>query len=403
MYKRVFCTLILLAGCGQPYRMPPQQPRQPQATVLPAPPPTLSQTKPVDFNDWKNQFQRKAQAAGFNNQNINRLLASANYEEKTVKSDRSQPESNPMVWQYLDKAVSKSRINQGRKLMAGRQFVVPSQYVMAIWAMESGFGQNMGNSYLPSALATLAYDGRRREFAETQLLALLKLIEEGALNWNNLNGSWAGGMGHTQFIPATFLEFGVDGDGDGRRDPFNEADALASTANYLKKSGWQGQRWGEVVRLPPNFLQNQSQNLEQPLSAEALNRIGVRKLNGQNTDQPGRLWLPGGQNGSALLLYQNFDVIKVYNNSDNYALAISLLADGMAGRATNLNFPRHEQALSGSEARLLQQRLNEQGFNVGNADGKLGKKTRQAFRAWQQRNGQAADGFISRNSVQGLL
>lgn len=398
MYKTLLLLLLLLGGCARRPYSPPAPPHYPPAQTAqnqPTLPPTT--TAPLDFDDWKRQFYTRARQAGADERDLGRLLDGAHYQEKTVQSDRSQPEANPMIWQYLDKTVNQARIDQGRKLLRGQRFPIPAEYVIAIWGMESGYGQNMGKTYLPSALATLAFDGRRREFAETQLLALLKLLEEGALSWDQLNGSWAGGLGHTQFIPATFLEYGVDGDGDGRRDPFNQADALASTAHYLHASGWQPGGWGEVVQLPAHFLSRHADLLEQPLDAEALRRLGIRSRAG------GKLWLPAGKNGPALLLSPNFDVIKVYNRSDNYALAISLLADGIAGRRTELSWPRQEKGLTGSEVKTLQSRLNEMGLDAGTPDGKPGAQTRRAFRAWQAQNGQIPDGFISRHNAQGLL
>lgn len=397
-------TLLLSACLQQPSANNPTQqiindfnqslpnlpPNPPAETLLPV----------TDFQQWKAQFYDRAVRAGHQPNAVKRLLDGAEFQQKTVQADRSQPEANPMIWQYLDKSVTNQRINQAKQLLAGRQFKIPAEYVGAIWGMESAFGKNMGKNYLPSSLATLAFEGRRREFAENQLLAMLSLLERGDLSWDNLYGSWAGGMGHTQFIPTTFLEFGQDGNGDGRRDPFNEADALASTAHYLSASGWQAGAWGEVVQLPANFDYDL---LDQKLSPKQLNSAGVRRLNGKPIDREGKVWLPAGVGGSALLLYKNFDVIKVYNNSNNYALAISLLADGIAGRTTQLEFPRHETGLNSNQIKALQNKLNGLGYAVGTADGKIGSKTRQAFKAWQKSQGRIPDGFISDMSVQGLL
>lgn len=366
------------------------------------------------FAQWKQQFKQRAIAAGFDAAAVGRLIDSAQENPRIVAQDRKQPEFAKMPWDYVENAVNTSRIKNGREQyqanaailnQAAQQSGVPAEIITAIWGIESAFGANTGNAALSDALATLAYDGRRREFAEQQLLALLNLLQSGDLDWMQLQGSWAGGMGHTQFIPTTWQDFGKDGNGDGRRNPWQKADALASTGHYLGASGWiRGLPWGYEVRLPQGFdygLIGQSL----PLSDWA--RMGVASASGDNfaqTKQAAELWLPAGVQGPALLLTKNFRVIRVYNNSSSYALAVALLADQIAGRGgLQSDWPRHEKPLATEQVKALQMRLTQLGFDTKGSDGILGNNTRNAFAAWQAANGQIPDGFISQNSAAALL
>ena len=229
----------LLAACSSQPPMP-QQPTQPlPPPVIVTPPPVVKPTPQLPtsyptFNSWKSDFIQRASAQGYNRADLERLLASASYNEQVVRSDKNQAEFAKMPWEYIDGAVSSSRVSGGQRGYADQSAVllanenrygVPASIVTAIWGMESSYGGFTGNSLLTSSLATLAYDGRRQAFAEQQLLALLKLVERGDIDWSELKGSWAGGMGHTQFIPQTWLEQGVDGNGDGHKNPWNRADA----------------------------------------------------------------------------------------------------------------------------------------------------------------------------------
>lgn len=369
--------------------------------------------KAESFAQWKEGFYARAVALGFAPPLVEALLAQANYREKVVALDRGQPEFSKMVWEYLDSAVSEARIRKGRQLLGEyADFLrglearsgVPAEVVLAIWGLESGFGGAMGKVNLPSALATLAYDGRRAQFAEEQLLALLTLA--GQEDWHDLavEGSWAGGMGHTQFIPATFVRYGVDGNGDGRRDPWNVLDALASTASYLQQSGWvAGLPWGMEVRLPSGF---DFALVEARLPLARWRALGVRAVEHEDLDGAvmARLWLPAGHQGAVFLVLDNYEVIKVYNQSSSYALAVGLLADRIGGGGGIVaKWPRQALGLSRAQVELLQSRLTALGYEVGGVDGVLGRRTREAFRQWQLDNGVLADGFVSQDSVAVLL
>lgn len=406
----------------------PQQPTPPSQTtvIVPTKPvqqpvqrPTATVQAPVikqsynSFYDWKMDFINRASANGVNRYMLENLLANAEYNERVVSADRNQAEFVKMPWEYVDSAVSSNRVNQGKRqyannsdvlMRAESQYGVPASIVTAIWGMESSFGQGMGNASLVDSLATLAYDGRRQDFAENQLLALVTLLQRGDLQQSQLKGSWAGGMGHTQFIPKTWLDESVDGDGDRHRSPFNRADALASTASYLANAGWQrGLNPFYEVRLPSNFDYRQLSGKKTIAKWQAL---GVQSIDNSTlpSQELAELWLPAGQAAPALLTTRNFDAIRVYNNSSSYALGVSLLAKGIIGKSgLQADFPRYEQPLSGYQVRQLQERLTSLGYDTKGVDGILGNNTRLAFQRWQLANGQVADGFISQRSVSGLV
>ncbi|WP_264480645.1 lytic murein transglycosylase [Psychrobacter sp. I-STPA6b] len=366
-----------------------------------------------NFADWKADFSRRAINAGYNRYAVQQLINSAQLNQQVLSLDSGQPEFAKMPWEYVDSAVSGGRVNRGKNKFAEQrsllsrletQYGVNADIIAGIWGMESSYGAVTGNSDLPSALSSLAYDGRRRSFAESQLLAMLQLIQRGDISPYDLKGSWAGGMGQTQFIPATWLEQGVDGDGDGHRNPWSTADALSSTANYLRNSGWvRGLEPFYEVQLPSNFDYTLI-GTKMPFSQ--WRNLGVIPLTSTYMDAntPLELWLPAGQDGPALLLSKNFDVIKVYNNSSNYALGVSLLAKAISGQGgLQKAWPRYEQPLSTYQVKTLQQRLTNAGYDTRGVDGIIGTNTRKAFARWQANNGQIPDGFISKRSAGSLI
>lgn len=364
------------------------------------------------FSDWKSDFSMRALASGYDAATIRRLLDLAYLNQQVISLDSGQPEFSKMPWEYVDSAVSAGRINTGKhKFVEQRVFLaqlesrygVNAEIIAAIWGMESSYGAVTGNSSIPSALASLAYDGRRQKFAETQLLSLATLLQRGDVSWSQLNGSWAGGMGQTQFIPATWLEQGVDGDGNGHRNPWATADALASTANYLSNSGWiRGLAPFYEVTVPATFDYSMAGS-KQPAARWAA--MGVDTIANVYLDANTQmeLWLPAGKDGPVLLLSPNFDVIKVYNNSSSYALGVSLLAKALAGQSgLQTLWPRYERPLSTAQVRNLQQRLTSLGYDTKGADGIVGTNTRKAFQRWQADNGQTPDGFITQRTASSL-
>ena len=426
----ILLPALMFVGCvSKPVTPQPSKPvRQPSVditqtqTVKPAPvivqPSKVVKPVPVprpsyrSFPDWKSDFSMRAIAAGNNAADVQRLLASTYLNQQVISLDSSQPEFSKMPWDYADSAVSSGRVSTGKRKFAEQrsylsglqaQYGVNAEIIAAIWGMESSFGAVTGNSYIPSSLASLAYDGRRQEFAETQLLSLIQLLQRGDVSWSQLDGSWAGGMGQTQFIPATWLQHGVDGDGNGHRNPWSTADALASTANYLSNSGWvRGLEPFYEVTLPASFDYSVANSKQ---SAARWASLGVDTIDDVNLDANTQmeLWLPAGKDGPALLLSPNFDVIKVYNNSSSYALGVSLLGNAISGQSgLRRSWPRYERPLSTYQVTSLQQRLTSAGYDTKGADGILGTNTRKAFQRWQADNGQTPDGFITQRSASSL-
>lgn len=429
LYLAIF-PVLFLAGCAS--QQPTQVPQKPvrnanvqitESQKVQKPKPVVVAPKPVtptpqpkthysSFEDWKTDFSRRAIASGQNPSDVQRLLASASLNQQVISLDSGQPEFSKMPWDYADSAASDGRVSTGRRKFSEQstylyglqsRYGVNAEIIAAIWGMESSFGAVTGNSYLPSALASLAYDGRRREFAESQLLALMTLLQRGDVPWSQLDGSWAGGMGQTQFIPATWLKHGVDGDNNGHKNPWSTADALASTANYLSNSGWvRDLAPFYEVRLPAGFDYS---TVGKKLPAARWAALGVDTIDDVflNANTQMELWLPAGKEGPALLLSPNFDVIKVYNNSSNYALGVSLLARAINNQAgLRQPWPRHERALSTSQVTQLQNRLTQAGYDTKGADGIIGTNTKKAFQRWQADNGQIPDGFISQRSAAAL-
>jgi membrane-bound lytic murein transglycosylase B len=354
----------------------------------------------------------RAISSGYDAQVIGRLLDSAYLNQQVISLDSGQPEFSKMPWEYVDSAVSSGRVSVGKRKFAEQraylsqlesQYGVNAEIIAAIWGMESSYGAVTGNSDLPSSLASLAYDGRRQEFAETQLLSLATLLQRGDVSWSQLDGSWAGGMGQTQFIPETWLKQGVDGDGNGHRNPWATGDALASTANYLSNSGWvRGLAPFYEATVPASFDYSVVGS-KQPAARWAA--MGVDTIADVYLDANTQmeLWLPAGKDGPVLLLSPNFDVIKVYNNSSSYALGVSLLGKTINGQSgLQKSWPRYERPLSTTQVTNLQRRLTSMGYDTKGADGIVGTNTRMAFQRWQADNGQTPDGFITQNSASSL-
>lgn len=383
----------------------------PSAPTVPILPP---QNRPdtqqyTHFGDWKSSFEaRTANVAG-----MRALLGPARLNESVIRLDNNQAEFTKMVWEYLDGALTQSRVNQARQkrqemintlTSAENTYGVPASVVTAIWGLESSFGANMGKTDLVDALSSLAYSGRRRAFAENELVSMAHMIARGDIGRSDLKGSWAGGMGHTQFIPSTWMQYGVDADGDGRKNPFTKVDSLTSTAHYLASAGWvRGLPAYIEVNLPAQF---EYRHLGASYRLDDWRALGLVATDGTaiHGAHMAQLFLPAGIHGPKLLTTPNFEVIKVYNNSSNYALAVSTLANRMNGKAgITQSFPRHEQGLSKYQIQRLQQNLSAQGYNTGGIDGIAGANTRKAFASWQAANGQIPDGFITQNSAQRLI
>lgn len=272
--------------------------------------------------------------------------------------------------------------------------------VTAIWGLETSFGTFRGSDQTIRSLATLAFDARRAQLFETQLIVALQIIQAGDISPRNMVGSWAGAMGHTQFMPTSYLDHAVDFDGDGRRDIWSEdpTDALASAAAYLAQHGWtKGQPWGVEVRLPDGFDYAVAKRDYTLMPSDWAAR-GVLGRNGTPVPDYGQaaILLPAGGQGVALMIFDNFGVIEKYNGADAYVIGIGHLSDRLAGHAPfQANWPRGDRVLSFTEKKELQSRLTEAGFDTQGIDGRTGPNTTDAVRAYQLAQGLLPDGYAS--------
>jgi len=315
----------------------------------------------------------------------------------------TQPEFTTPVWDYLAGLVDEERIKDGRTRLrdyaaplaaAEKVYGVDRATIVAVWGVESDYGRAIGKRPLAQSLATLSCEGRRQAYFRSELFAAMRIIQSGDVPASALVGSWAGAFGHTQFMPSTFLRFAVDHDGDGRRDVVGSVpDALGSTANYLRGSGWQtGLPWGFEVTVPKDYSGPTGRKAKQSMTHWA--GRGVRRVDGQPLGSGAAgLLQPAGPDGPSFLVTSNFDAIFSYNASVSYALAIAHLADRLRGGGPFVTpWPTDDPGLSRAERRELQTLLNRRGYDIGPADGAIGEKTRQAIADAQVRAGLPRDG-----------
>jgi len=372
------------------------------------------------FKQWLDDFYVVVAKEGINRATWNAAFTGVTEPDPQVLEKANfQPEFTTEIWDYLDSRVNPLAVDKGRKMAKAhastlaaveQKYGVEQSVLLSIWSMESNYGAILEQPerlfYVPSALATLAYgDPKRRKFARTQLVAALQILQTGDIGRAHLMGSWAGAMGHTQFIPTSYLAYGVDMDGNGRRDIWNSIpDALATAANLLKSNGWRKSNpWGYEVVMPVGGekLREESKTLAEWA------KLGFKRAGGLAFSRPEEkalLKVPAGAEGPAFLMLSNFSVIKRYNNSDSYALAVSLLADRLAGSGGLLvkAWPRPSHSLSAEEKLELQQRLQEIGLYIGEVDGHLGPATEKAIRSYQKHAGLAVDGLPSQNLLRTL-
>ncbi|SEL15201.1 membrane-bound lytic murein transglycosylase B [Roseovarius nanhaiticus] len=373
-------------------------------------------TSDAGFEKWLADFRSRAITQGIAKRTLDAAFAGARYEAGIIRLDRNQSEFSKQIWDYLDTAVSDSRIaggraalkRQGRTLrLIEQKYGVDKEIVAAIWGLESAFGAVRGDTPLIGALATLAYDGRRGAFFEEELMAALRIVQSGDVAPGAMTGSWAGAMGHTQFMPSSYLAHAVDFTGDGRRDIWSDdpADALASTAAYLAHFGWtKDQPWGVEIRLPEGFDPVRARRtLPQTPSAWAAE--GIRDTRGQTVPDhgPASILLPGGAGGPAFMIFDNFEVLERYNKADAYVIGVGHLSDRLKGRpAIEAPWPRQHRAISATERRELQRRLQNRGFAVEKIDGIIGPNTIDAIREFQKSAGMSADGFPTEDLLDAL-
>ncbi|MBA0286543.1 lytic murein transglycosylase [Stenotrophomonas maltophilia] len=403
--------ILTTLGLAAALASPPALPAAPDASVDPA------------FSRCLTGLQAAAAAAsqGISADRFNEITAGLTPDPSVLGLLDAQPEFTTPIWDYLAALVDRQRVADGRAMLeqhrdlldrVSAQYGVDAATIVAVWGVESDYGRVFGKRPLLQSLATLSCAGRRQPFFRGELLALLKLIDRGDLQAQGLTGSWAGAFGHTQFMPSTYARIAVDGDGDGRRDLVGSIpDALASTANYLKRAGWRsGEPWGMEVRVPAGFNASQAGRTQRRALAD-WRAQGVTALDGSvlapanlPADARAALLLPAGNKGPALLVFRNYDAIYSYNAAESYALAIATLADqlrGGSGLATA--WPTDDPGLGRDERRQLQALLLARGYDIGSADGMIGTATRRAIQSEQQRLGWAnADGRAGQRILRAL-
>ena len=348
----------------------------------------------------------KAKQEGVSQQTIDDVFPHLVHQDRVIELDRSQPEFVQTFPGYFSKRVTDWRTEKGKEMFAKHEtllhklsdkYGVPPHYLLAFWGLETNFGSYKGKMPVLDSLATLACDKRRSKYFTKEFLVAVKLMERENLQKEDMIGSWAGAMGHTQFMPSAYTHYAIDGDGDGKVNLWaSEEDALSSAANFLANLGWERSlRWGREVQLPENFdYQESGYKNRKPLSD--WNAQGVMKADGSalgEGDTTAYIIVPAGHNGPAFIAYKNFRVIMRWNNSEFYAIAVGVLADRIAGapgvKATLPDLP----AYSRKDIIALQSKLNNLGFDVGKPDGIIGPATRQGIRNYQISNNMIADGF----------
>ncbi len=370
--------------------------------------PALAQEQ--SFEEWLLDLRAEAMNLGISAATLDAALASVEAPiPRVLELDRSQPEFVQTFSGYMRNRLSDARIARGQKLLEDyadlfsriqAEYGVQPHYLVSFWALESNFGDFTGGFSVINALATLAYDPRRRDMFRKELLTALRIIQEGHIAADSMTGSWAGAMGQCQFMPSTFYNYARDGDGDGRVDIWNSVpDVMTSAANYLSQNGWQGdERWGREVVLPAGFDFTQTGTGVRKTVTD-WNRLGVRRTDGAplgNADMLGSIVLPAGAQGPAFLTYQNYRTTMVWNRSTFYAISVGHLADRFVGGGPIAYMPSEEERpLSRDEVIELQTLLNQQGIDVGTSDGISGSRTRAGVREYQARSGIPTDGYAN--------
>ena len=358
---------------------------------------------------WLNAFRARAREQGITAKTFDNALDGVTYDAQVIRRDRNQSEFTKTIWDYLDTAVSDLRVENGRKALVKwgdtlteieAKYGVDKEVIVAIWGLESAYGAFRGGNNVMNSLATLAYDARRSEFFEAELINALRILQSGDTTPSQMTGSWAGAMGHTQFMPSSYNEYAVDYDGNGKRDIWGDdpTDALASTAAYLKHFGWkENQPWGVEVKVPDGFNYLLADRSIHKLPSDWA-VLGITDMNGTSVKDYGlaSVLLPAGAEGVAFLIFSNFEVIEAYNTADAYVIGIGHLSDRIKGKEPFRDgWPVTDRALTYDERIELQKRLTSAGFDTEKIDAKIGPLTVQAVRAFQNSKGVVPDGYPS--------
>jgi membrane-bound lytic murein transglycosylase B len=360
------------------------------------------------FSECVSRIGMQAKTEGISSNTIQQVLGKVKHNQRVIDLDRRQPEFTQTFASYFNSRINDERVQRGRELLARHRALlnlvqqesgVPAQYIISFWGLETSYGGYFGDWSVADSLATLACDPRRSSFFTQELLNAMRIVDAGDISPDRMVGSWAGAMGHMQFMPSTFLQYARDMDGDGRRDLWGSIpDALGSAANFLRKLGWvPGLDWGQEVRLPTSFDYSLA-GRDQMLSLIEWAKLGVTTAAGATlapTEQRAALLVPGGHQGPAFLVTKNFYVIMRWNRSEFYALSIGHLADRIAGAPALQRTPPIETVkITREQVRQLQKDLSALGIDAGEADGVMGSATRQAISRFQQGTQRIADGYL---------
>ena len=363
-----------------------------------------------DFQQCLTNLRAQAIASGVTGLTYDRYTQNLTPDYSVIEKLNYQPEFSTPIWDYLSGLVDEERVQLGQQKLAQHREVlnrvaatygVPAETVVAVWGVESNFGNISGSYPLLQALGTLSCEGRRQSFFRGEFFTTMRILQRGDLTEQQMKGSWAGAFGHTQFMPSTYEELAVDFDGDGRRDLVSStSDALASTANFLKKRGWQtGMPWGFEVRIPDDMSivgesRRNKKSLSSWMSRGVVRADGSALIQGNlSSSSAAGLMAPAGANGPVFLVFKNFDAIYSYNAAESYALAIAHLSDRLQGNGGfSKAWPTDDAGTSRAERREIQQFLLNKGYDIGTVDGLIGDKSRQAIRQEQIRLGLSPTG-----------
>lgn len=360
------------------------------------------------FNECIARMKLQARMEGISDGTVNKVLSKVKYLPRIIELDRRQPEFTQTFANYFNTRINEERIQRGKDLYAKhrvllnqvqRETGIPAQYLVSFWGLETNYGGHFGDWSVIDSLATLACDTRRSAFFTQELLNAMRIVEAGDITAERMIGSWAGAMGHMQFMPSTFLRYAKDVDGDGRRDLWSSIpDAMGSAANFLQQLGWvSGLEWGQEVRLPRSFDYSLA-GRDQMLSLAEWARLGITTVSGASlapAEQRAALLVPSGYQGPAFLVTKNFYIIMRWNRSEYYALSVAHLADRIAGGAPLHRAPPADPIkISREQVRQLQMDLSAIGIDAGEADGILGSATRKAISLFQQKTQRIADGHL---------
>ncbi len=372
----------------------------------------FTQAASEDFQTCLSRLKSTAISEGITQATIGDSLDRVKPRKQVIKADKNQPEFTSTFQTYIDKRVTAWRVSKGRSMMKKhhdllanltKNYGVPGQYIVAFWGLETNYGGYIGKIPVIDSLTTLACKPRRAKFFTKELMTALKLKQKYGYSYEQMKGSWAGAMGHTQFMPTTMAQYAKDADGDGIVDLWNsETDALTSAANFLMHIGWKReQRWGREVKLPSNFDYTPI-GTKEAKSLESWSQAGISKADGKPLviveGMKAILYLPSGHMGPAFLGYDNFNTIMKWNRSEFYAISVGHLADRIAGGGTLIIEPPKIPKFKIKNIKAMQQKLSDLGYKVGKPDGIIGRNTVRAIQQYQQKNGLIFDGFPSLNT-----